>query len=83
MLEVTLTPGGNAVVHATVKNVGVEPLNLLSYGTLFDPAPVQKVYVYEGGEFSIFLFIQECNRRMDLFYLQKPFHMSNLCVTQI
>ncbi|KAB8298229.1 hypothetical protein EYC80_001964 [Monilinia laxa] len=48
ILEVTLTPGDNAVVHATVKNVGVETLNLLSYGTLFDPAPVQKLNVYEG-----------------------------------
>ncbi|ESZ91571.1 hypothetical protein SBOR_8041 [Sclerotinia borealis F-4128] len=48
VLEVTLAAGDNAVVHATVKNVGTEALNLLSYGTLFDSAPVQKINVYEG-----------------------------------
>ncbi|CAD6446319.1 07a43aa3-81a5-4768-9422-655b5aa20577 [Sclerotinia trifoliorum] len=50
VLEVTSAAGDNALVHATVKNTGIEALNLLKYGTLFDSAPVQKVDVYEGGE---------------------------------
>lgn len=48
-LEVTLAPSGNAVVKATVKNVGTTDLKLLTYGTLFDEAPVEKVDVYTAG----------------------------------
>lgn len=58
VLEVTLVAGENAVVHASVKNVGAEDLNLLSYGSLFDTAPVQKINVYEGGEFTLFWTIR-------------------------
>jgi deuterolysin len=49
-LEVTLKAVDNAVVHATVKNVGAEDLNLLKYGTLFDSAPVRKIIVTESGQ---------------------------------
>ena len=58
VLEVTLVAGENAVVHASVKNVGAEDLNLLSYGSLFDTAPVQKINVYEGGGFTLSLTIR-------------------------
>ncbi|THV47350.1 hypothetical protein BGAL_0316g00040 [Botrytis galanthina] len=66
VLEVTLVAGDNALVHASVKNVGTEDLNLLSYGTLFDTAPVQKVNVYEGETAVPFKGVLRSIQRTDL-----------------
>ncbi|PVH77722.1 neutral protease 2-like protein [Cadophora sp. DSE1049] len=50
-LEVTLAPAGNAAeVIATVKNVGVQDLNLLTPGTFLDTAPVQKLSVVDEAD---------------------------------
>lgn len=49
-LVVTLTPVDNAVVKATVKNIGVESLNLFKYGSLFDASPVEKLSVATKGK---------------------------------
>lgn len=48
-LEVLLSAGANAQVKATIKNVGATDLTLLTYGTLFDTAAVEKVDVYSAG----------------------------------
>ncbi|CCD33635.1 hypothetical protein ACHAPC_004601 [Botrytis cinerea] len=66
VLEVTLVAGENAVVHASVKNVGAEDLNLLSYGSLFDTAPVQKINVYEGETAVPFKGVLRAIQRTDL-----------------
>jgi len=45
-LAVTLAAVENGVVKATVTNTGAEDLNLLTFGSIFDSAPVQKLDVY-------------------------------------
>ncbi|KAM3080431.1 hypothetical protein ACMFMG_005386 [Clarireedia jacksonii] len=65
-LEVTLKAVDNAVVHATVKNVGAQDLNLLKYGTLFDSAPVRKVIVTESDNLAPFTGILRSIQRTDL-----------------
>lgn len=45
-LSVTLVKVGNAMVKATVKNVGAKSLKLMKYGTIFDDeAPIEKLTV--------------------------------------
>jgi deuterolysin len=65
-LEVTLKAVDNAVVHATVKNVGAEDLNLLKYGTLFDSAPVRKIIVTESDNLVPFTGVLRSIQRTDL-----------------
>ena len=52
-LEVTLATVENGVVKATVTNTGAEDLNLLTFGSIFDSAPVQKLDVYATGKTSL------------------------------
>jgi Deuterolysin metalloprotease (M35) family len=49
LLDVHLKSVGNTAVVATVKNNGSKNLRLLSEGTLFDTAPVQKLSVKGAG----------------------------------
>jgi deuterolysin len=49
-LAVTLAAVENGVVKATVTNTGAEDLNLLTFGSIFDSAPVQKLDVYASGK---------------------------------
>jgi deuterolysin len=48
-LEVTLTPTGNTNFVASITNTGDTDLNLLTYGSILDNAPVQKVNVFASS----------------------------------
>lgn len=73
-LSVTLEKIGNAMVKATVKNVGAKSLKLMKYGTIFDDeAPIEKLTVstaelkipFEG----VLRSIKTTDLAEDVFYL--------------
>lgn len=66
-LSVELTDAGAAGVGMKVTNTGAESVKLLTYATLLDDAPVNKLKVVQDG-MSLHLLVQgglliDCNRR--------------------
>jgi hypothetical protein len=50
-IAVELTDAGAAGVGMKVTNTGSEPLNFLTYATLLDEGPVNKLRVVQDGKF--------------------------------